>query len=70
MPQSETMFGRILNTFAGEDSKSGTPRKQRIDGSKMPDFDYLRRNLGPGGAFGTAETNGWFLKGYILPPKP
>jgi hypothetical protein len=68
MPQSETLLARILNTFGGE-KKDGTERTQQIDGSKMPDFDYVRRNLGPGGAFGFAEPDGWFIKGYIL-PKP
>jgi len=69
MPQSETLLARILNSFGGRDNKEGTLREQRVDGSKMPDFDYVRRNLGPGGGFGTAEADGWFLKGYIL-PKP
>lgn len=68
MPESETMLGRILNT-AADSGKKGTPRQQQVDGSKMPDYDYVRRSLGPGGLFGTAEEGGWFLKGFIL-PKP
>jgi len=68
MPQSETMLGRVLNTLLGKSNEPG-PRKQEIDGSKMPDYDFVRRSLGPGGMFGTAEENGWFFKGFVL-PKP
>ena len=69
MPQGETMLARILNTFVNGKRTEGSPRTQQIDGSKMPEFDYVRRNLGPGGGFGFAEPDGWFIKGYIL-PKP
>ncbi len=65
MPQSETMFGRILNTAMGA-GKKGVMRKQEIDGSKMPDYEVVRRYLGPSGAFVTSEANGWFMKGVLL----
>jgi hypothetical protein len=41
-------------------------RKQEIEGSKMPDYEIVRRYLGPSGAFGTTEQDGWFLKGMML----
>lgn len=65
MPQSETMLGRILNTALGA-GKKGVVRKQEIDGSKMPDYDVVRRYLGPCGAFLTSEPDGWFVKGVLL----
>jgi hypothetical protein len=66
MPESETLFGRLLNTFLGP-GKKGVPRKQEIEGSKMPEFDYVRRYLGPAGLYATSEENGWFIKGFLLP---
>ena len=70
MPESETMLGRILNTVFGT-GKKGVRRKQEIDGSKLPDYDFVRRYLGPGGFQAVTEEKGefrgWFLKGFILP---
>ncbi len=68
MPESETMFGRLLNTlFAAEGKK--TLREQRIDGSKLPDFEVVRRHLGPAGMFSSTEAEGWFMKGFALEKK-
>jgi hypothetical protein len=66
MPQSESMLGRVLNTAFGEPN-TGEFRQPEIDGSKLPDFEYVRRNLGPAGMFGVSEENGWFFKGFALP---
>lgn len=65
MPQSETMLGRILNTMFAA-GKTGAPRKQEIDGSKMPDYEVIRRYLGPSGSYLTSEADGWFIKGVLL----
>jgi len=65
MPESETMLGRVLNTLFGAGKKDAT-RKQQIDGSQLPDFQFVRRYLGPAGLFGTSEETGWFFKGFIL----
>lgn len=66
MPESETVLGRVLNVlFAPE--KRGETRQQRIDGSKLPDFEIVRRHLGPAGLFGVTEEEGWFFKGFTLP---
>jgi hypothetical protein len=70
MPESQTMLGRILNAVFGT-GKKGVRRKQEIDGSKLPDYDFVRRYLGPGGFQAVTEEKGdfrgWFLKGFILP---
>ena len=66
MPESETLLGRLLNTFLGV-GKKGVPRKQEIEGSKMPEFDFVRRYLGPAGLYAVSEENGWFIKGFLLP---
>jgi hypothetical protein len=65
MPESRTMLGRVMNTLFQADQK-GTFREQKIDGSKLPEFDYVRRHLGPAGFFGTSEEDGWFFKGFTL----
>ncbi len=65
MPESETMLGRVLNTLFSV-SRKGTIREQKIDGSKLPEFEYVRRHLGPAGMFGTSEDDGWFFTGFTL----
>ena len=65
MPQSKTMFGRLLNRFLGS-SEKGSTRRQQIDGRKMPDYQVVRRHLGPGGTFIYSEPTGWFMVGFML----
>ena len=65
MPQSESLLGRTLNSLAAP-GKKGAPRRQRIDGSKLPDFGVVRKALGPSTAAMTSEPNGWFIKGVLL----
>ena len=65
MPQSQSMLGRAINSLMG-DPKKGTARKQRIEGSKLPEFEVVRRYLGPAGLAAQSEANGWFVKGFLL----
>ena len=65
MPQSESLLGRTLNSLAAP-GKKGAPRQQRIDGSKLPDFDVVGKALGPSTAAMTSEENGWFIKGVLM----
>jgi hypothetical protein len=65
MPQSEGMLVQVLNTLLAPDQK-GAARKQEIDGSKAPDYDSVRRYLGPAGTFAVSEEDGWFFKGLML----
>ncbi len=65
MPESESLMGKLLNSLLG-DSKEGVPRPQRIDGSKLPDYDMVRRYLGPAGMTMTSEAAGWLLTGFTL----
>jgi len=60
------MFGRVLNTAFGA-GKKGVVRKQQIDPKAMPDYEFVRRYLGPAGIQMTTEPDGWFLKGVMLP---
>jgi hypothetical protein len=65
MPESETMLARILNATMGS-GKKGVPRKQKLDGSKLPDYQVVRRYLGSAGLMLISEPEGWFAKGFTL----
>lgn len=66
MPQSETMLARAINSLMGGEGKKNVTRKQRIEGSKLPEFEVVRRYLGPAGLAAESEANGWFVKGFVL----
>lgn len=65
MPESKTLLGKLLNELLGPDEK-GILRKQKIDGSKMPEFDAVRRYLGPSGMSVRSVENGWYMTGCLL----
>jgi hypothetical protein len=65
MPESETTLARVLNAMFGE-GKKGAVRTQRIDGRQLPDYEIVRRYLGPAGLQVTSEPVGWFFKGFTL----
>ncbi len=65
MPEAKTVVGKVLNRLLGPDEK-GILREQQIDGSKMPDFDAVRRYLGPAGVYVRSEDDGWFIAGCLL----
>lgn len=64
LPESESMFARILNSMLSEDED--VVRKPEIDGSKLPDFEKVKKYLGPGGTFVHSEDEGWYLVGTLL----
>jgi hypothetical protein len=68
LPESETMLARAINTLAA-DAKKGQIRKPKIEGQKLPDYDVVRRYLGPSGIVAACEKDGWFLKGCLLRKK-
>ena len=65
MPESEAVLGRLLNAILGP-KKKGAVRQQKVDGSELPEFQVVRRYLGPGGLFGKTEQTGWFFTGFML----
>ncbi len=64
MPDSESLLGKLLNRLKPEEMKGRRP--QHIDGSKLPEFDVVRRYLGPAGIFTEAHDQGWTLTGCLL----
>lgn len=65
MPESESMLGKLLNRWLGPEDE-GLLREQQIDGSQLPDYQTVRRYLGPSGSFMRAEEDGWFSCGCLL----
>jgi hypothetical protein len=59
------MMGKLLNSLMGE-QKEGVLRAQKLDGSKLPEYDMVRRYLGPAGMTMTTEPTGWLMTGFTL----
>ncbi len=68
MPESKSMMGKLLNNLltTEADRKAGTPRKQRVDGSNLPEFESVRRYFGPHAHVVRSEKDGWFITGAVL----
>jgi len=68
MPESETMFGKFLNRMLTTEveKEEGVLRKQRLDGSELPNFEMVRRYFGPAGRVLRSEADGWILTGTVL----
>jgi hypothetical protein len=68
MPESQTMLGKILNNMLTTEveREEGIVRKQRIDGSSLPNFEAVRRYLGPAGRVLRSEPDGWFVTAAVL----
>ena len=65
MPESESMFGRLLNR-ALEPDDEGAQRKAEWRGDKLPDFQIVRRYLGPAGLTVQTDADGWSVTGGLL----
>ncbi|MFO0871376.1 MAG: hypothetical protein U0935_20825 [Pirellulales bacterium] len=65
MPESETLFGKLLNKMLGPDEE-GVLREQEIDGSKMPEFETMIKYLGAAGAYVRSQDDGWLIVGCLL----
>jgi hypothetical protein len=59
----KTYRGLLHNIVAGE----SPPLKQpKIDGSKLPPFDAVKKYFGLSGIAGKTTDTGWFLHGFVL----
>ncbi len=65
MPEGETLLARILNRLMGPEEK-GVLRQQQIDGHQLPEYQVVRRYLGPAGMFLSSHDDGWMLTGCLL----
>lgn len=68
MPQAKTSFARLLNELMTTEveEEEGVPRKQRLDGSKLPAFDSIEEFFGPAGNVIHSEDDGWLLTGGLM----
>jgi len=73
MPQSQTLMGKLLNgmlseplTEEEEEEEVVKVRQQEIDGRKLPEYDRVRRYLGPAGIYVNSLEDGWFATGFFL----
>lgn len=65
LPEAETMLARILNGLLGP-QEEGVVRKQELDGSRLPDFELVKKYLGPSGLYAQTENEGWWVVGCLL----
>jgi hypothetical protein len=68
MPQSKSMLGKLLNKMltTADEEKQGTPRRQRVNGANLPDFEMVRRYFGPHASVVKSEKDGWFITAALL----
>jgi hypothetical protein len=68
MPQSKSMLGKLLNKIltTEDEKKQGVPRRQRVNGQNLPDFETVRRYFGPHASVVRSEKDGWFVTGVLL----
>lgn len=65
MPSSKSLLGQMLNAMLA-DGKPGSVRKQRIDGSSLPEFDVVRKYFGTTGLSVESTEDGWFVGGVAV----
>jgi len=66
MPRSKSLLGQVLNGLLG-DGKPGSVREQRVDGSKLPEFETIRRYLGTAATAMESRPDGWYVVGLAVP---
>lgn len=73
MPQSQTLMGKLLNSMLSEPSTEEEEegdvvkvRQQQLDGRKLPEYERVRRYLGPAGIYVNSLDDGWFATGFFL----
>lgn len=74
LPESRSLAGTLLRRFLeGEQPQGGktrgegdSPRKQRVDGSSLPEFEQIRRYFGVNGTSMQTTPDGWYFVGIGL----
>ena len=68
MPEAKSILGKMLNNLLTTEveREEGKMRKQRIDGSKLPNFEAVRRYFGLAGRSLRNDRDGWVLTGVVL----
>jgi len=67
LPESQTVMAGIIRSATKDDEADEVaPRKPALDGSKLPDYQVVRRYLGVGGLYATTEDTGWLITGFLF----
>lgn len=66
MPAAKTLVGRLLNAVLDEDTDDEELRVQQLDARKLPEYQMVRRYLGPAGLFVVSHDDGWMATGCFL----
>jgi hypothetical protein len=68
MPEAESILGKLLNKmFTTEvEKEEGVLRKQRVDGSQLPNFEMARRYFGPAATAIRTDKDGWLITATVL----
>jgi hypothetical protein len=67
LPESQTLFAKMIQEATKDDESDDVgPRKPALDGTKLPDYQVVRRYLGVGGFYATTEDNGWLITGFLF----
>jgi hypothetical protein len=68
MPESKSILGKLLNRILTTEKErdDGVLRKQQIDGSSLPNFEAVRRYMGPHGGVVRSDKDGWMMTGVVL----
>ena len=64
MHQSDTIAGKLLNRLMG--SPEEEQNIEKLDVSKMPEFEKVAKYLGPSGTYVQTRDDGWFISGAVL----
>ena len=64
MHQSDTIAGKLLNRLMGAPEEEQNIEK--LDVSKMPEFEKVAKYLGPSGTYVQTRDDGWFISGAVL----
>ncbi len=66
MPEAKTLVGRVLNAILDEDTDDEELREQQLDARQLPEYQMVRRYLGPAGMFAVSHEDGWSITGCFL----
>lgn len=66
MPESKSVMGHVLNAILDEDVDDEQLREQLLDGKKLPEYQMVRRYLGPAGMYVVSLEDGWQVTGCFL----
>ncbi len=64
LEHSQTLMGKLLERLMG--SSNDNQKVEKIDVSKMPEFEAVAKYLGPSGTFVRTSDDGWFASGVVL----